>query len=281
MTSTLLLFQVFLSWFGVPNTLAMCHILYMGQLSTFDPPSGTSCDFGTNTRADRSLYSTLKPSVLRWCAPQRPKPETCSPRTLYKPNTFKFPGARSETRSERSESFRSESGYGSDQARSTWSSVSAPAAFADRVPPDSSSRPPLSHERAAAPRHGAPSSPPMPRSLNPRSPARSTLARPPTRNAPSQAANGSPATLTAATGGGAAYVAVAAATSSGSSAMSACRRVQAPALRLSVSTFPPEWSLECSKGSEERSNSCGSSSSSCDTISSINSSDEDHGRSSR
>ncbi|CAN0234528.1 unnamed protein product, partial [Ectocarpus sp. 4 AP-2014] len=56
--------------------------------------------------------------------------------------------ARPATMSERSESLRSESGYSSDQARSTLSSMSAPAALADRLPADSgrpqaSSGPPL------------------------------------------------------------------------------------------------------------------------------------------
>lgn len=46
-------------------------------------------------------------------------------------------GSRLETRSERSESSRSDSGYGSDQGRSTWSSISAPPSFADRVPAES------------------------------------------------------------------------------------------------------------------------------------------------
>ncbi|CAM9725077.1 unnamed protein product, partial [Hapterophycus canaliculatus] len=48
------------------------------------------------------------------------------------------PRSRSETRSERSESLRSEPEYASDQARSAFSSMSAPAALVDRaLPPDS------------------------------------------------------------------------------------------------------------------------------------------------
>eukprot|EP00752_Nemacystus_decipiens_P004403 g4023.t1 len=136
-------------------------------------------------------------------------------KAIRKPSRRRRSRARWETRSERSESFRSESGHGSDQARSTLSSVSAPATFADRLPPD----------------------------------------RP----------------------GGAASVAVAAAASTGSSARPAGPGEQPPALRPSVSTCPPEWSLECGREHEERSNSCGSSS----TIGSTNSSDDDHGRFSR
>lgn len=59
--------------------------------------------------------------------------------------------------SERSESLRSESGYSSDQARSTLSSMSAPAALADRLPADSG-RPQASN---APP-------PPLPCTLQPR-----------------------------------------------------------------------------------------------------------------
>eukprot|EP00903_Cladosiphon_okamuranus_P019245 g17696.t1 len=106
-------------------------------------------------------------------------------KAIQKPSRRRRSKARSETRSERSDSFRSESGYGSDQARSTWSSVSAPGAFGS---------------------------------------------------------------------GG-----------------------RAPELRLSLSTFPPEWNLQSGRDSEERSN-CSSRSSSCGTISSINTNDEDHSR---
>ncbi|CAB1111301.1 unnamed protein product [Ectocarpus sp. CCAP 1310/34] len=69
--------------------------------------------------------------------------------------------ARPATRSERSESLRSESGYSSDQARSTLSSMSAPAALADRLPADSgrSDRPQAS---------SGPPPLPLPRTLQPR-----------------------------------------------------------------------------------------------------------------
>ncbi|CAM9900251.1 unnamed protein product [Ectocarpus fasciculatus] len=65
--------------------------------------------------------------------------------------------ARPATISERSESLRSESGYSSDQARSTLSSMSAPAALADRLPADSG-RP----QSSSAP------PPPLPCTLQPR-----------------------------------------------------------------------------------------------------------------
>lgn len=203
-------------------------------------------------------------------------------------------GTRAETRSERSESSRSEPGSESDQAHSTWSSVSAPAALVDRMPPDSSrlclgavsvlpttvrsgrTSPPLGHGGADATSRCLRAH--SPTSINPRPPLQNTNVRPPARNARCQTTMRPPAPPTAAAGsvdgggdgddggrgrGG---------SLAGSTARLTGLRLH-PSLRVSSSAIPPEWNLQSTRDSEERGSVC-SSSSSCSSIS-INSNDED------
>ncbi len=199
-------------------------------------------------------------------------------------------GAGSETRSERSESYRSESGYGSDQARSTWSSISAPAALVDRVLPDSGrllrgavsmlpttftsgrTSPRPGHESAAAARHGSGS--PSPMSINLRPPVQNTTVRTPTRNTRSQTMNRSPAVPAAAISGDGGRGRGLGGAVSSSNARPRGPGVP-PSLQLSSSALQPGWNLQSSREGEERSSSCSSSSSGCSISINSNSNDED------